>query len=239
MKKQLILYAIIMVGLSFFSSCNGPSVKNNGSEEQPDTFQYFTEKFGDTKILRYRVPEFENLSLKQKELLYYLSQAALAGRDIIWDQNGKYNLEIRKILENIIETYKGDRNSEDFQKFMVYAKRVLFSNGIYHHYSTDKILPEFSKEYFDELIKNSNQSTFVIPAGKKLDKFIAEIKPVIFDPKVMPKRVWLDPAEDLVLNSACNFYDGVNEKEAENYYKKMKNPDDTMSVEFGLNSKLI
>ena len=146
----------------------------------------------------------------------------MAGRDIFWDQNGKYNLAIRKTLENIVETYKGDRNSEDFKNFMVYAKRVFFSNGIHHHYSTDKILPNFQKEYFADLIKNSDASKFVLPKGNALKQLTEELMPVIFDPTVLSKRVWQDPSKDLVKNSACNFYEGVTEKEAETFYNSMK-----------------
>lgn len=239
MKTTIKLFTGIMISALLLTSCGAQGPSNNSSNEQIDTFQYYVEQFADLKILRYQVPGFETLSLRQKELLYYLSQAALAGRDIIWDQNGKFNLAIRKLLENIVETYKGDRNSPEFEKFMVFTKRVWFSNGIYHHYSTDKIMPEFSKEYFEELIKNSDQSKFILPKGKNLDQLIAMIIPVLFDPTILPKRVWLDPSKDLVKNSACNFYDGVNEKEAVAFYDKMKNPKDSTPVSYGLNSRLV
>ncbi len=227
-----------MIGTSLFSSC-GTQKPSDQLSGQVDTFQYISEQFADLRILRYQVPGFEKLDLKQKELLYYLSQAALSGRDIFWDQNGKYNLAIRKILENIVETYKGDRKSEDFSKFMLYTKRVWFSNGIYHHYSTDKILPTFTKEYFEELIKNSGNSKFELPQGMSFKQLTDIIIPVIFDPNILPKRVWQDQSKDLVQNSACHFYEGVTEKEAEAYYKKMNNPKDEEPISYGLNSRLV
>jgi dipeptidyl-peptidase III len=239
MKTKIKNFLIIMFSISIITSCGSYGTSNKSTDNGTDTFKYFVEKFADLKILRYQVPGFDTLSLKQKELLYYLSQAALAGRDILWDQNGKYNLAIRKVLENIVETYKGDRKTPDFDKFMVYTKRVWFSNGIYHHYSTDKILPEFSKEYFMELTNNSDKSKFTLPEGKDFEQLLAMIIPVIFDPDILPKRVWLNPSKDLVKNSACNFYEGVSEKEVAAFYNKMKNPKDTTPVSYGLNSKLI
>ena len=237
MNKIKILIAIIM-GSMFFSACQQA---NSGKDEakQVDTFQYVSEQFADLKVLRYQIPEFEDLNLKQKELLYYLSQAALAGRDILWDQNGKYNLLIRNVLENIYVTYSGDRNTEEFKAFTVYLKRVWFSNGIHHHYSTDKILPAFSKEYFSSLVKNSNAASFKLPQGKSLDQVIAIITPVIFDPTIMAKKVWQDPSKDLITNSANNLYDGVTEKEAEAFYNNMRNPNDTEPISYGLNSRLV
>ncbi len=239
MKTTINFLMNIMMSALLLSSCGTHETSDKSSNVQVDTFKYFVEQFADLKILRYQVPGFDTLSLKQKELLYYLSQAALAGRDILWDQNGKYNLAIRKVLENIVETYKGDRKIPDFEKFMVYTKRVWFSNGIYHHYSTDKILPEFSKEYFKELVKNSDQSKFVLPQGKNLEQLLAMIEPVIFDPTVLPKRVCLDPSKDMIKNSACNFYEEVTEKEVTAYYNKMKNPKDTTPISHGLNSRLV
>ena len=136
------------------------STMHKENKKLSEDFNYVLEQFADLRILRYQVPGFDELSLKQKKLLYYLGQAAISGRDILWDQNGKYNLAIRQTLENIYETYSGDRETEEFNNFLVYLKRVWFSNGIYHHYSTDKILPDFSKEYFNELVSNSNEEGF-------------------------------------------------------------------------------
>lgn len=194
MKTTIKLLMNIIMCTLLLSSCGTQVPSNKSSNDQTDTFKYFVEQFADLKILRYQVPGFDTLSLKQKELMYFLSQAALAGRDIIWDQNGKYNLAIRKVLENIVETYKGNRKTPEFNKFLVYTKRVWFSNGIYHHYSTDKILPEFSKEYFYDLVKNSDQSKFQLPKGENIDRLMNMLVPVMFDPLILPKRVWLDPS---------------------------------------------
>ena len=228
-----------MVSTTLFVSCGVHEPSNKKGAEQPDTFKFMTEQFADLKILRYKVPGFDTLSLNRKKLLYYLSQAAIAGRDILWDQNGKFNLAIRKTLENIVETFKGDRTTPEFNKFMIYTKRVWFSNGIHHHYSTDKILPDFSTEYFSRLIKKSDPSKFVLPIGMSLEQFTDMIIPVMFDPKIMSKRVWQDPAKDLIKNSANHYYEGINEKEAALFYNKLKNPKDTEPLSFGLNSRLV
>ena len=214
--------------------------ENNQKPEIKETqeFKYFIEQFADIKIGRFQIPGFDELTLKQKEMLYYLYQAALSGRDIIWDQNYKYNLKVRRTLEEIYKSYKGDRAAEDFKKFEVYTKRVWFSNGIHHHYSTDKFLPEFSKEYFAELVKNSPDAKFPLAEGEKLDDFIAFMTPIMFDPDVDAKRVCTDPTKDLVMASANNYYDGVSEKEVEEFYKKMIKKDDPTPVSYGLNSRL-
>lgn len=207
--------------------------------EASDNFNYVLEQFADLRILRYQVTGFEQLNLKQKELIYYLSQAALCGRDILWDQNGKYNLIIRKTLENIYETYTGDKQTDDFLKFKTYLKRVWFSNGIYHHYASDKIIPGFSKEYFDELVLKSNKAGFPVLPDMSLEKTLAELKPVIFDKNYLGKKVSLEPGKDLIAASAINFYKGVTEKEVEEYYKSLRNPNDTTPISFGLNTRVV
>lgn len=207
--------------------------------DAPQDFKFLVEQFADLKIMRYQVPGFENLTLPQKELVYYLSQAALCGRDIIFDQNGKYNLAIRRTLENIYLTYNGNKESADWQAFEVYLKRVWFSNGIYHHYASDKFLPGISIAYFSELVKNSDQSKFPVKKGQSVDQLITELTPVMFDPEILPKKVNLDSKDDLVLTSAVNFYDGVNEAEVEAFYKKMKQPDPDRPLSFGLNSNVV
>jgi dipeptidyl-peptidase-3 len=209
-----------------------------GSTTPTDTFKYQTDQFADIRILRYQVPGFEKLSLKEKELLYYLYEAALAGKDIIWDQNYKYNLTVRKTLEAIVSTYKGDKKSEDWKKFMVYAKRVWFSNGIHHHYGMEKMFPACSKEYFTELIKNTSDVELPLAPHEKVDAFIAKIIPIIYDPNIAAKRVSLDPKTDLVTSSATNFYEGVNEKEVTEFYKSMNKSDDKTPISYGLNSKV-
>jgi dipeptidyl-peptidase-3 len=208
-------------------------------QENPENFEFANEQFADLRILRYYIPGFESLSLQQKELLYYLSEAALAGRDITWDQNYKYNLTIRKTIETITDSYKGDKNSQDFQKFMVYAKRVWFSNGIHHHYSSDKIIPEFSPEYFSNLIKSSDEKSLPLNTNESIDDFINRLTPILFDQNIVAKKVSLDSKKDLILNSAVNFYEGVNEKEAVAYYEKLTDKSSKTPVMLGLNSKLV
>ncbi len=209
------------------------------SDNSIDMFNFFVEQFSDIRILRYLVPEFNNLSLKQKKLIYYLSQAALAGRDILFDQNGKYNLAIRRTLENILMTFKGDRDNQNFRKFIEYLKQVWFSNGIYHHYSNDKILPAFDEKYFNELVAHSDKPGFPVDEGQEPDELLNIIEPVMFDPQVFPKKVSQDADSDLILHSAVNFYQQVNQKEAGQFYNNLKKAGDDTPVSYGLNSKLI
>ena len=205
----------------------------------PEDFKFLIEQFADLKIMRYQVPGFDELSLDKKVLVYYLSQAALCGRDIIFDQNGKYNLVIRRTLENIYLTYSGNKEGAEWQAFEVYLKRVWFSNGIYHHYASEKFLPGFNNEYLAQLVKNSNPSKFPVKDGQTVSQLILELSPVIFDPDVLPKKVNLDAKEDLVLTSAINFYEGVTEAEVEAFYKDMKQADPERPLSYGLNSKLV
>jgi len=225
------LYTLMM------SACQGH--RQATGKESADTFQWKVDQFADLKILRYQVPGFDSLTLQQKELLYYLGQAALCGRDIIYDQNGKYNLAIRKTLESIVENYTGDRSTEDFQKFIVYTKRVWFSNGIYHHYSNDKFIPGFSKEYFISLVNTLDDSKLPLAKGQDRKQFLSVILPVMFDPTVLPKKVNQTAGDDLVKKSAVNFYDGISENEVTNFYRGMKKPGDTEPLSYGLNSKLV
>ena len=202
-------------------------------------FDYNVEQFADLQILRYRVPGFEELSLKQKELVYYLTEAALQGRDILFDQNGKYNLRIRKMLEAVYTGYQGDKNSPDFKALEVYLKRVWFSNGIHHHYGSEKFVPGFTPEFFKQALLSVDASTLPLSKGESVEALCEEIFPVIFDPTVMPKRVNQAAGEDIVLTSACNYYDGVTQQEAEAYYNALKDPKDETPVSFGLNSRLV
>lgn len=215
-------------------------------KQEPDNFKYVTEQFADLRIQRYKVPGFETLTLKKKELIYYLYQAALSGREIIYDQNYKNNLYIKRTLEGIVNTYTGDRNSPDFQKFMVYTKRVWFSNGIHHHYSNKKFLPEFSKEYFQDLVYRSDEYSLPLQNDEQPADLIKKLTPILFDPKVDAIKVNLDPKVDMVKSSAVNFYEGVTQKEVEDFYKsertpleKMVNPNDPEPISYGLNSKLL
>ncbi len=204
------------------------SIDKHDAKDEGSVKQVQTEQFADIGILRYAVPGWEKLTLNQKLLVYYLSQAGLAGRDIIYDQNYRYNIAIRRAIENIILNYKGDESTEEFQKFTVYAKRVFFSNGIHHHYSSDKILPEFSIEYFNSLLKESNTN------------LSDDIIKIMFDPNIDAKKVNLDSDTDLLLSSAVNFYaPDVSQADVEAYYSKMMLPKTEQPVSTGLNSQLI
>ena len=213
--------------------------KDTVMKESAEPFEYVSEQFADLRILRYEVPGFDQLTLQQKELLYYLSEAALCGRDIMWDQNYKYNLTIRKTIDAVIESYKGDVNNEDYKKFMVYAKRVWFSRGIHHHYGSEKFFPECSQEAFTQLVSNVDATQLPLNQGETKEAFIARLMPIIYDPKIAPKKVNLDPSKDLVLNSAVNFYEGVNQKEAIEFYEKQIDKNSKTPVMIGLNSKLV
>ena len=185
-------------------------------------FDYHVDRFADIEVLRYEVPEFDRLSLNQKKMIYYLSEAAQAGRDIIWDQNGRYNLQIRKLLENIYTNYKGDKNSKDYKDFEKYLKQVWFGNGIHHHYSTDKFTPYFSVTFFQDQVNALPDSMLPLNPGETRESMLATLTPVIFDPTVMPKRVNQDGAVDVVANSASNLYgDGVTQAEVEAYYDNL------------------
>ena len=215
----------------------GCSSNNQGPKE--DAFDYTVEQFADLQLLRYKVHGFEELPLEQKKLVYYLSEAALQGRDILFDQNGKYNLIIRKMLETVYTDYQGDRTDANFLAMETYLKRVWFSNGIHHHYAADKFVPGFTPEYFKKALESVDAAKLPLAEGETLEALCEEVFPVIFDAKVMAKRVNQADGEDLVLTSASNFYDGVTQAEAEAFYGKMKNPNDTMPVMFGMNSRLV
>ena len=225
----------MVTALSLLTAC-GRNPKTTAEAEKID---YTVEQFADLQILRYSVPGFENLSLKQKELVYYLTEAALQGRDILFDQNGKYNLTIRRMLEAVYTGYKGDKNTPDFKAMEVYLKRVWFSNGIHHHYGSEKFVPGFSPEFFKQAVLSVDASAMPLAEGQTIEQLCDEVFPVIFDPKVMPKRVNQAAGEDLVLTSACNYYDGVTQQEAEDYYNALKNPKDETPVSYGLNSRLV
>lgn len=204
-----------------------------------ENFNYIVEQFADLQLLRYRVTGFENLSLRQKELVYYLSQAALEGRDILFDQNGKYNLRIRKLLEVVYTTYTGDKEDTEFQGLEVYLKRVWFSSGIYHHYACDKFVPSFSPEFLRKWIGEADASQLPLKEGESVEEMYDELFPVIFNPQVMPKRVNQADGEDLVMTSAANYYEGVTQKEAEAFYSILKIPGDPHPVMYGMNSRLV
>ena len=225
----------MVTALSLLTACGG----NPKTTAEAEKIDYRVEQFADLQILRYRVPGFEDLSLKQKELVYYLTEAALQGRDILFDQNGKYNLTIRRMLEAVYTGYKGDKNTPDFKAMEVYLKRVWFSNGIHHHYGSEKFVPGFTPEFFRQAVQSVDAATLPLAEGQTVEQLCEEVFPVIFDPTVMPKRVNQAAGEDLVLTSACNYYDGVTQQEAEDFYNALKNPQDETPVSYGLNSRLV
>lgn len=223
------------MGGMMLTGCN--EIKNE--VKGTDTFNYTVEQFADLQLLRYQVHGFEELTLKQKELIYYLSQAALEGRDILFDQNGKYNLIIRKLLETVYTDYQGDRGDTNFVNMETYLKRLWFSNGIHHHYASDKFVPGFTPEFFRAALDSVEVSKLPLAEGETVEMLCEKVFPVIFDSEVMSKRVNQADGEDLVLTSAANYYEGVTQKEAEAFYDAMKNPDDTMPVMYGMNSRLV
>lgn len=203
-------------------------------------FSYIVDQFSDLQILRYQVPGFENLSLRQKQLLYHLSEAALMGRDILFDQNGRYNLVIRRTLEAVYQYGTVDKSSADYQAFEVYLKRVWFANGIHHHYGEDKFIPGFSEAFFDAAVRSVDVSLLPLKAGETVDTLLARLKPVIFDPSVMPKRTVQSGDTDWIQASANNYYgEDVTQAEVEAFYGKMKAEGDSRCpLSYGLNSRL-
>lgn len=208
------------IGL-FASAC-----KKEPAEEVK--FRYLADEFADLKVIRYKIPGWENLSFEQKQYIYHLSEAAKAGRDIFWDQNFKYGLKIRKVLEKIFDQYKGEKESDEYKEFLVYAKRVFFSNGIHHHYAEEKFLPGCTKEYFSKLMEQSGQ--------QELTDIII---PMLYDPQLFPHRKNTTGTGDLLLESSVNFYEGVSRAEAEAFYAKMEDPKDSQPISYGLNSRLV
>ena len=199
---------------------------------------YIDEKFADIQLLRYKLEGFEALRLQQKIYIYYLSKAVLSGRDITFDQFGKYNLSIRKVLESIFLLYNGSRDTYDFQALTVYLKRVWFSNGIYHHYGCDKFKPEFSKDFFCDAYNSLSYEQLALGSEEEKNNLLNEILPVIFDADYLPKRVNKAEGVDLIKTSACNFYEDVSQSEVESFYNGMKVEGDVRPVSYGLNSKL-
>ena len=213
------------------------TIQNINLQEMND-FKYLVDQFADIRIMRYQIPGWENLTLRQKEYLYYLGEAAKSGRDILFDQNYKHNLVIRKTLESILNSYQGNRESDDFQQFVVYAKRVFFSNGIHHHYAEDKFFPEVSEAYFSELVRNCDVEQLPINKGVTVDQFLDFLIPIIYDPMVAPKR--RSSEDDIIRNSAVNFYEGdMTKAEVEAFYAAQHEEGDTKPISYGLNSRLV
>lgn len=224
------LIAVALGTATSFSAMSNSVDPNNPSGTIVD-------RFADVEVLRYTVPGFNELSLNQKKFIYYLTEAALSGRDILWDQNGKYNLAIRQLLEGVYANYAGDRNDKEFKSFEKYLKQVEFGNGVHHHYSTDKFTPEFSQAWFENQLKSLKTKNPALLSS--LNRDMPEILRVIFDPAYMAKRVNQTEGEDLILTSANNLYEGVTQAEVEGYYNALKNPNDATPVSYGLNSKVV
>lgn len=233
MRKTALSMSIIVSALLFASCGDG-----NGSGSATTNPTAFTDNaFADLQILTYDVPGWDQLTLQQKEFAYYLYEASLAGRDIIYDQRNKYNLTVRKTLEAIYNTYNGTKSGKDWDNFQTYAGRVFFSNGLHHHYSNDKLMPEFSFEYFKALVNNTDPKALPLADGETVEVFVERIKPIIFDKSVMPKMVNLAAGIDNVAQSANNFYEGVTHEEVDAFYAKFPHSD--REPEWGLNSKLV
>ena len=220
--KRLIRIMISFGALAIIAGCQ------QRTEEEIKEFHYLLDEFADLKVMRYKVPGWEDLTLQQKEYAYYLAEAAKYGRDILWDQNGEYNLRIRHAVENILDNYKGDRGSEDFRKFETYAKRLFFSNGIYHHYAEDRFTPECSQAYFQALMES-------VGDGGKCQLLL----PVIYGSAGKDQRRSTSTDGDIVQLSGVNFYDGVTRQEVEDYYASIAVPDDPHPISYGLNTKVV
>jgi dipeptidyl-peptidase-3 len=230
----------------FLALCFGLAILAAGcrkTEPEPAAaateFNWQIDQFADLRILRYQVPGFEALTPSQKELVYYLSEAALCGRDIIFDENYKYNIRILRTLDAIVRGYKGDREDPRWADFMTYVKRVWFSNGIHHHYSTDKILPKFDADYFAALVEGSEDVSFPLLERQSRDDLVAFLRPILFDPAVAAKKVSQDSTKDLVANSAVNFYEGVSQAEVEAYYAGVIDEKDATPISYGLNTRVV
>ena len=215
-----------MAALAITSCASKATTEGNDGD-----FDYTVDRFADVEVLRYKVPDFDKLTPQQRILVYYLTEAALTGRDMIWDQNGKYNLAIRDLIENVYQAYDGDRESADFKGLETYLKQIEFANGIHHHYSMDKFQPTFSREFLAENVAK-------LPADQQPGN-IGTIYEVIFNPSVMPKRVNQAEGQDLIATSANNLYDGVSQAEVENFYNALKDTTDATPVSWGLNTRLV
>ncbi|QRX63946.1 dihydrofolate reductase [Dysgonomonadaceae bacterium zrk40] len=236
MKKIIyMLTSLFLLGACNQGNQTGSTPVDDGIDS---TFEYKVDRFADIEILRYPVPGFNSLSLQQKELIYYLSQAALEGRDILWDQHNRYNLTIRRVCEGVYENYMGNKSSDEWKQFETYLKQIWMANGIHHHYSEDKIMPQFTQDYFVTLVKSVDPGRMPFRDGMAADETLNEILPVMFDPAVMPKRMSQTPGSDIVATSAVNFYEGVTQQEVEAFYNAMKDPADETPISYGLNSKV-
>ena len=229
-----------MKKIIIFMALTGILTGCNDSREHTEDFNYTADRFADIEILRYQVSGFENLHLQQKQLLFHLSEAALMGRDILFDQNNRYNLAIRRALEAVYQNYNGDKESADFKAFETYLKRVWFASGIHHHYAEDKFIPGFSSHFFESCIRQLSPALLSMREGQTVDLWLEEILPVIFQPEVMPKRSVQSGELDWIAVSANNYYgEGVTMQEVEDFYAAQRDPNDLRPVSYGLNSRLV
>jgi dipeptidyl-peptidase-3 len=230
--KLFILLSMIILSISSCKNAKQPAAK------PADDFKYFVDQFEDMRVLKYKVPGFEQLTLQQKKFIYYLGEAALSGRDIFWAQNFKYNLKIRKTFEAIIGSYSGDKEAPEYKSFIVYAKRVFFANGIHHHYSNDKFKPGFPADYLGTLIKGSDPALLPLAGNETADKLIALLTPIIFNETLYARKVEQRAGADMVAESASNMYEGVTQKEVESYYQSKIVANDPRPVSIGINSRV-
>jgi dipeptidyl-peptidase-3 len=229
-----------MKKIIFFMALSGIIAGCSNNREHTEDFNYTADRFADTEVLRYQVPGFEGLTLQQKQLLFHLSEAALMGRDILFDQNNRYNLAVRHALEAIYRNYNGNKEDADFKALETYLKRVWFASGIHHHYSADKFSPGFSSDFFAQCIRRLNPSLLPLREGQTVDGWLQEILPVIFRPEIMARRSVQSGDTDLIAVSANNYYDeGVTMKEVEDFYAAQRDPNDTRPISYGLNSRLV
>ncbi len=238
MNMKSALFLVLCAGLVVASAGCKKNASEPAAAAAPE-FQWQIDQFADLRILRYQVPGFEALTPKQKELVYYLGEAALCGRDIMFDQNYKHNLTVRRTLDAIVEGYKGDRSDPRWAEFMTYVKRIWFSNGIHHHYSNDKFAPGFDAGYFAGLVEGSEGAAFPLAEGQSVGDLVAFLTPILFDPAVAAKKFTQDPTVDLVTNSAVNFYEGVTQAEVESYYKGIVDAKDDTPISYGLNTRVV
>jgi dipeptidyl-peptidase-3 len=219
-------------------ACSNQKTEKQAIEQVP--FDYNVEQFADLGVLRYQVTDWDSLSLKQKQLIYCLNEAALYGRDILFDQNNSYNLAIRRTLEAIYGNYQGDKTTKEYEEFVIYLKRIWFSDGFHHHYGQEKFFPKFSESFFIDAVKSLDAPLIPTRQGQSVDDFLKEITPVMFNPDLYAKKVNQDSSQDVIVNSANNYYgEGVTQKEVEDFYAAMNNPNDSTPVPYGLNSRLV
>ncbi|MES2604482.1 MAG: dihydrofolate reductase [Pseudomonadota bacterium] len=249
MPYRMRLLSVVIAGTLLLAACGGNEPATSVTDQPttaaaetvvaPAPFEYEADRFADIRVLRYQIPGFDQLSLQQRKLLYFLSQAGMSGRDIFYDQNYRHNLRVRRTLEQIVQHYTGDRNTGDYTAFITYAKQIWFANGIHHHYSNDKFTPGFTAEYFRQLVQSSPAATWPLTEGQTLDALVAQLEPVIFDPAVDAKKVNTAADVDKVTGSAVNFYRDVTEAEVSAFYASKKDPNNTHPVMAGLNSRLV